>query len=263
MKNRIISNFKSTIYDILYYKNFAKHKENIKLLKNIHIGKRCFILGNGPSLKKQNILLLKDEYTFVTNHFVHHEKFNEINPNFYCASDTNFFKPKVNDEWYEKFKSISKSVKLFFTYRASNQIHKEHLFKGFDLYYLRYHPKKIWEYKQFSSNVEDCVYTGDTVIIDFCIPLAIYMGFSEIYLLGVDSNYTIDIKNNIEYAFDSSKVTTKRSSNEHLRGSWVNNVTESYMTIKNNAEVKIYDATLNGKLNVFEKINLEEVLSKQ
>lgn len=43
----------------------------------------------------------------------------------------------------------------------------------------------------------------------------------------------------------------------------MNNVTESYMTIKNNAEVKIYDATLNGKLNVFEKINLEEVLSKQ
>ena len=152
-------------------------------------------------------------------------------------------------------------MKLFFSYRSSKQIKKHNLFEGFDINYLRYHPKKIWEYNKFSSDIDKIVYTGDTVIIDFCIPLAIYMGFSEIYLLGVDSNYTINSNNTIDYAFDTSKVTTKRSSNEHLRGNWVNNVTESYKIIKNNTKVKIYDSTLNGKLNVFEKRNLEEVLS--
>jgi hypothetical protein len=44
--------------------------ESIKRLrtyKDIHRGKRCFIIGNGPSLNQLDLTLLKNEYTFGMN----------------------------------------------------------------------------------------------------------------------------------------------------------------------------------------------------
>ena len=35
--------------------------------KNIHQGERCFIIGNGPSLRDTPLKELNDEYTFSTN----------------------------------------------------------------------------------------------------------------------------------------------------------------------------------------------------
>ena len=39
----------------------------LKTLKGIHIGKRCFIIGNGPSLRVEDLEKIKDEYTFAAN----------------------------------------------------------------------------------------------------------------------------------------------------------------------------------------------------
>jgi hypothetical protein len=36
-------------------------------LKDIHRGKRCFLIGNGPSLKQTDLSLLKNEFTIGTN----------------------------------------------------------------------------------------------------------------------------------------------------------------------------------------------------
>ncbi len=38
-------------------------------LKDIHRGERCFIIGNGPSLKQTDLSRLKDEFTFGMNRF--------------------------------------------------------------------------------------------------------------------------------------------------------------------------------------------------
>ena len=42
-------------------------KSRLRTYKNLHQGDRCFILGNGPSLQKTNLSLLKNEYTFGLN----------------------------------------------------------------------------------------------------------------------------------------------------------------------------------------------------
>jgi len=41
--------------------------QNLRRFKDIHTGERCFIIGNGPSLKKTDLSFLKDEYTFGLN----------------------------------------------------------------------------------------------------------------------------------------------------------------------------------------------------
>src|SRR4051794_30859438 len=40
-----------------------------EIFRNRHKGKSCFVLGNGPSLKNQDLAPLVNELTFVTNTF--------------------------------------------------------------------------------------------------------------------------------------------------------------------------------------------------
>ena len=41
--------------------------EKLGALKDKHKGERCFIIGNGPSLKQTDLTKLKNEYTFGLN----------------------------------------------------------------------------------------------------------------------------------------------------------------------------------------------------
>ena len=41
-------------------------------LRGRHRGQRCFVIGNGPSLKKQDLATLANEVTFVMNAFWKH-----------------------------------------------------------------------------------------------------------------------------------------------------------------------------------------------
>ena len=41
--------------------------QRLGALQDIHKGERCFIIGNGPSLKQTDLTKLKNEYTFGLN----------------------------------------------------------------------------------------------------------------------------------------------------------------------------------------------------
>ena len=63
------------------YKYFPQYKDLVAKnseLKDIHKCKRCFILGNGPSIKKENLKPLKNEIVFALNNFYVHDDFAEI-----------------------------------------------------------------------------------------------------------------------------------------------------------------------------------------
>jgi len=51
--------------DQLLWSLFEKNR--LKKFKNIHQGKDCFIIGNGPSLNKMDLVKLNDYYTFGMN----------------------------------------------------------------------------------------------------------------------------------------------------------------------------------------------------
>ena len=44
-------------------------RKRLERFKNKYKGKRCFIIGNGPSLNKMDLSPLKNEYTFGLNRF--------------------------------------------------------------------------------------------------------------------------------------------------------------------------------------------------
>ena len=256
----LMSEVKSFYSDFRYARHFESELSSLKMLKNSKVGERCFIIGNGPSLKEQDLLLLTNEYTFITNHFLNHDQLQEINPSFYCASDANFFFPNINSQWESKLADLPEKTKLFFSYRSAKKIMESKIITRYKSYFLKYHAKKIWEYNKFQSNVENFVYSGDTVIIDFCLPLALYMGFSEIYLLGVDCNYSFGSSGKVSYGFRTENVNTERSSDAYLQGKWIDNVFRSYRVVRDSSDISIYDATHKGHLDVFPKVEFVDIV---
>ena len=111
---------------------------------------------------------------------------------------------------------------------------------------------KIGKYHaKFSGDAYDIVYDGYSIAYS-CIELAVYMGFSEIYLLGTDCTYLGEKEHFVDSGVEdrSRKFATPK-------------LIVGYEAAKEYADthnIKIYNATRGGVLEVFERVNLDEVL---
>ena len=95
---------------ILSPKFNIQNKKKWKDVRNKYKGKRVFLIGNGPSLNKTELYLLKNEYTICFNHF--DLFFDRINwfPYFYSITDNLVLEDKLN----ELNKIVEKSKYSFF-----------------------------------------------------------------------------------------------------------------------------------------------------
>jgi len=249
------------------YWAMTPERPRLKQFKDLHANqKRCFIIGNGPSILQQDLTKLKDEITFVTNAFVRHQQYNEINPTYYCVSDCGFLSTiEIDNELHQLMLERTGHAVKFFPLRVKPFVKKRNLFVDHPIFYLNYIGVPIWKVGSMSLDVTKRVYTGDTVIIDFCLPLAFYMGLSEVYLLGCDCDFKLDEAEDLSkgYFYDASDTTARfRSTNEYLKKVWYDNVMASYSVAREAFERhgrKIYNAGVGGKLEVFERVNYDEL----
>ena len=86
----------------------TENERKLKALKNKHKGKRCFVIGNGPSLNKMDLSLLKNEYTFGVNGVFY--AFDELGfmPTYYVVED----RLVAEDNRY-KINNLSETIKIF------------------------------------------------------------------------------------------------------------------------------------------------------
>ena len=96
------------------------------------------------------------------------------------------------------------------------------------------------------------------------------MGFSEVYLLGIDHNYSISLNEKgipvmnegVQDYFQGSTA-----SNKGLDFPRVVESTVAYMTARKYADqhpgFTVYNATRGGKLEAFQRVKLEDVQAKK
>lgn len=198
---RKLMNVKKRALRKLYYSRNPIEKELIKnnlRYKDIHKGERCFILGSGPSLKEQPLELLADEYVFTTNRITKYEKFPLLKSNYHVMIDSNFFREEMMNapdidtkNVMERLKTDDDSLICFVPLRVRKCIEK-----------MGIQDKIHIQYMDLSLYVEDKYkgvfdFTGPVLgfhhVINCAIMLAIYMGFSEIYLLGCEETVIVEL----------------------------------------------------------------------
>ncbi len=271
-KNQIVKMIYESPYRVrMYMQVCRRYKSNksrlteedaqkIRKYKDIHKGKRCFVVLTGPSLKPEDLKLIKDEISFTVNSGYKAYGINGWKPWYYVTADgcevaqdmlktvlsdkyelkgifTDYDNP-IDDDKITKLPSDSRLV-----FRMNSVLNK--IFP------------KAWTTGIISRDISQKVYNGKTVLC-MVLQIAAYMGFERIYLMGADFNY-------------SGESTHSSISQEDIDDqSWDKRKTENEMKYQMNdfardakrKNINIINTTMESKLDCFEKRPLRSIVSE-
>lgn len=238
-------------------RDFCKLKTEqgrIREIKDKYKGERCFIICTGPSLTLSDLELISNEYTFGMNSLNILYKQTDFRPSFYgCIDEGVFEKMKDLIKKYD-----SEETKVFISGRIRKHIHSPLPSHWYNVSnnvayhtYDRWFNNKYW--CKFSANAVKGTYDMFSVT-HFLIQIAVFMGFKEIYLLGADCNQQKGAKIHFEeYGVPDTTIDTARERN--ICG---------YKEIKKYCDrncIKVYNATRGGELEVFERKDLNDIIT--
>lgn len=242
-------------------KHFEKTKygKTITKYKGIYQGKRCFFIGNGPSLRAEDLTVLHNhhEITFAFNRIYNIFTNTVWRPDFYISQDEKML--KGCDDIVDKLDLPVKFIPI--------QLHWYHDIDIHDAVYfnMNWQKEEVLNDYSFSSDaahVIECANTG----MYTAAQLAVYMGFKEIYFIGVDHHFQISQNNNGEIVVDNSvKDYFSESYNIDKENLYIPNTeksTLSYIAMKRECEkrnVKVFNATRGGKLEVFSRVSFDDL----
>jgi hypothetical protein len=221
--------------------------------RNLFYGKRCFIIGNGPSLQKTDLSLLRSEVTFGLNRI--YLLFNEI------EFKTTFL-VGVNDLVLEQCTQDLQSLELvqFLTWRARRFFNKNPR--------IIYIDSDFTGDENFTPDATQRLFEGFTVTY-VAMQIAFFMGFKEVILIGVDHNF-------ITKGEPNAVVTSHGEDPNHFTGAYfgkgfrwqlpdLEGSERAYRMAKSTYEAdqrKIIDATIGGKLTIFPKVAYESLFDR-
>ena len=174
------------IFDQLVSYEDYESNPDIRKFKDKHKGERCFLVGNGPSLSAEDLTTLHDYQivSFGCNHIFRMYAQTPWRPNYYVASDPVLF---VHDVFLN-----TEAEYNFIPHYTDSMIQTDTrilcMLSSIKEKTLHYHPisySTLDAERAFSPDVSKAIYISGTVMYNM-IQIAVYMGFTRIYLIGVD-----------------------------------------------------------------------------
>lgn len=167
--------------------------------KSIHQGERVFILGSGPSIKRHDLQKLTDENLIFLNNFFVHPLF----PTISLGKGKKYFltapihPPQSREEWatwlMQMSERIPEQVVLIFGHSKKRDtilslLQENGIFEKHEK--LWYFPGRFYSSDTTNTAIRyldptECILTSYSASI-YALIWALYMGFSEIYLIGMD-----------------------------------------------------------------------------
>lgn len=239
--------------------HLTKHGREISRYKNLHGGERCVVVGNGPSLNPKDLEVLHQNgiITFGTNRIFHIFGETAWRPTYYMSEDPVIVQ-SIQDEISE-IPGKARFVPINLDWDEGISIPNTTCF------FLDYH-SPLTDTNGLSLDASKSVRCRGTVTVS-CIQMALYMGFSEIYLIGVDHNYSryIDSSGNIvedptvkDY-FSASYDTDFKN----VIGRNLGDTTLAYLSVEELSRklgsFRVYNATRGGKLEVFQRVDFDSI----
>lgn len=225
-----------------------KSRSRMAEFYNLHHGKRCFIIGNGPSLKQTDLTRLKDEYTFGLNRI--YLLFPELD------FHTTYF-VSINDLVIEQCAEEIAALPMpkFIAWHANRYF--QHLPKDMIFLYTTYTGPK------FAYDLTRRIWEGATVT-NVALQLAFYMGFQQVILIGVDHNFTSKGEAN-------KTVVSDGDDPNHFSPAYFGKGFRWQLPDLETSEIayrlarqayqkagrEVLDATIGGKLTIFPKVDYE------
>jgi hypothetical protein len=227
---------------------------NISDLKNKLQGERCFIIGNGPSLNKTDLALLKHEYTIGLNRiYLNFDKMG-FEPTFCCVVN-----PHVIEQFGHEIDRVN-SIKFI---RKESQNHIKNHWNTFFV-------DSLSDKRGFNETLESLGWYEGWTVTYCAMQLAYFLGFKTVILVGVDHFFE-------KSGAPNKLVTADAQDPNHFHPNYFGpgvkwqypdlaRSEESYKIAKQvyaRNDRTILDATIGGKLQVFRKVDYQSLLKKK
>ncbi len=220
----------------------------IAALKDKHQGKRCFIFGNGPSLRETDLSLLRGEITFGLNRI--YLLFDRMGgpTTYYVAVNRLVIEQCAQD-------IVRIPVPKFISWQARDVIDFTP-----DMIFLRSSSGPA-----FSTDITCGIWVGATVTY-VAMQIAYYLGFHQVILVGVDHSFQTHGKPH------TTVISQDRDPN-HFDPNYFGKGFQWQLPDLETSELayriakwqfeqagrQIVDATVDGKLQVFPKVELQSL----
>ena len=235
--------------------------------KNIHDGKRVFLIANGPSLANTNLNLLKNEITIGMNRVsLIYDKYPDWRPTYYLFSSTNVKNEIWGTSWLESVrKSISNNSTTSFIAK---------MFKDVIDPYGNY-KRALWfdsmsEHKPlidgtisekcFSTDIVNRIDKSGTTM-NLALQLVYYMGFDEVIFVGADLGWKLDRGSESDpNHFDKSyraNISNPYKANHQMRN--IHSLALKKFS-EREKEVNFYNASLETLLDIYPIIDFEKYI---
>ncbi|MDL2316420.1 DUF115 domain-containing protein, partial [Desulfovibrio sp. OttesenSCG-928-A18] len=232
----------------------------LETLRNKHLGKRCFVLGCGPSLNLQDVEKLRFEYTFACNKIYLLFEKTQWRPSYYSCEDHLLVQNSL-----ENIMSMDRTLKLFSTNVLRSMTHHKKLSECFFYRHLPNHPIGEGFPGGFSYDMTKGVQWGSTITYSL-IQMAVYMGFKTIYLLGLDHFYILPEKKCGRVYIDGGEQNhfhnAYRKPGERWHDPQPHVLEQSYAYALEaccQVGVSVFNASRRTMLNIFPRISFDDI----
>ena len=246
-------------------KNWDETKDRLQMerklrkYKDIHKGESCVVIGNGPSLRIEDLTKLHElgVPTFGCNRVSLAFTKTPWRPDYYFMSDE-----KLALDYTDEVDGVPVDHR-FFPKAFRDKGIKNGVFYG--------PSREFYDFEKegkFSKDVSKGVCGGGTVTFEM-LQFAYYMGFAEIYLIGVDFSYAVNNPlNNKTYAYEGENNYFIEGYLKQGEIATMPNVTANLLAyhvakeaIAGDGRI-IQNATRGGKLEVFDRVDLDELFAR-
>jgi hypothetical protein len=232
-----------------------------------HEGRRCFVIGNGPSLKTQDLTPLADEITFVTNYFHLHPIVGDFwQPTYYCLSDPAYFDGREPITSFSEIVARITTGSFFVSHHAFEFLERSRALPPERTYYIA----SCEGIQAGESRKPDLTKAtpGVQTVVQLAVMAAIFMGCSPIYLLGLDHDWLAHGGTHLNFY---SEEEPENQPEGNLPGWSYHSMLDAVLTmwkvyelqerVAEAAGIKIINATRGGFLDVFERANYEKIIA--
>ena len=240
------------------YWSISPEGRKLASLRNIHKDKRCFIIGNGPSLCVEDLdrIAKNGDISFGFNRIYHIFDQTNWRPTYFMSQDYKMLIASVSE--INKISLQNKFVPI-----------ETKWYNGVNIKNAKYfHIKncRIGERYGFSDDIARSVVASNTVAYT-AMQFAVYMGIKEIYLIGVDHQFQKSMNSNGEIEVNPDVkdyfIANYTKDNEDVyHAPRLDLSTLTYVSAKEYADahnIKIYNATRGGKLEVFPRVDFDSL----
>ena len=243
------------------HKHYSGTKDGKKLaaMKGAYAGRRCFLIGNGPSLRAEDLTKLHEhgEVTFAFNRVYNIFDQTPWRPTFYISQDEKMLAGCVDvvDQLELENKLVPVQLKWYYDIRIHDAVY----------FNMNWQQKENPLDFEFSDEIAKEIFCASTGMYT-AAQLAAYMGFSEIDLIGVDHHFRTSVNNKGEIVIDDKvKDYFTDKYNEDKDKLYIPNTEKStltYVAMKRHCDqrgIRVYNATRGGKLEVFPRVEFDSL----